>query len=63
MEKKSVEKIFIRFVEKKNKDFFLEDDLINLEASNTIFTTWQDTNYIRWVEISWYKVLLICPIF
>ena len=34
-----VEKIFKRLLEKKNKDFILEEALINLEAQNAIYTT------------------------
>ena len=39
MGKEGVEKIFKRFLEKKNKDFILEEALINLEAQNAIYTT------------------------
>ena len=46
MGKEGVEKIFKRFLEKKNKEFILEEELINLEAQNAIYTTWQDTNSI-----------------
>jgi hypothetical protein len=37
--KESVEKIFKRFLERKNKEFILDDALISLEAQNTIYTT------------------------
>jgi len=39
MGKEGVEKIFKRFPERKNKEFILEEALVNLEAQNAIYTT------------------------
>ena len=39
MGKEGVEKIFKRSPERKNKEFILEEALINLEARNAIYTT------------------------
>ena len=39
MRKEGVEKIFKRFLGRKNKEFILEEELINLEAQNAIYTT------------------------
>ena len=39
MGKEGVEKIFKRFLEWKKKEFILEDELIKLEAQNSIYTT------------------------
>ena len=39
MGKEGVEKIFKGFLERKSKDFILDDALINLEAQNVIYTT------------------------
>ena len=39
MGKEGVEKIFKRFLERKNKEFILDDALISLEAQNAIYTT------------------------
>ena len=39
MGKESIEKIFKRSPERKNKEFILEEALINLEARNAIYTT------------------------
>jgi len=39
MGKEGVEKIFKRFLERKNKEFILQEELINLEEQNSIYTT------------------------
>lgn len=39
MGKDGVEKIYNRFLERKNKDFILDEAIINLEAQNAIYTT------------------------
>jgi hypothetical protein len=39
MEKEWIDKIFKRFPERKNKDFILDEQLIKLEAQNSIYTT------------------------
>jgi len=39
MGKEGVEKIFKRFPERKNKEFILDEAIINLEAQNAIYTT------------------------
>ena len=44
MEKEGIDKIFERFPERKNKDNILDEQLIKLEAQNSIYTTFQDTN-------------------
>jgi hypothetical protein len=37
--KDGVEKIYIRFLERKNKEFILSHARISLKAQNTIYTT------------------------
>jgi hypothetical protein len=39
MGKEGIEKIFKRFPERKNKDVILDEQLIKLEAQNSIYTT------------------------
>jgi hypothetical protein len=39
MGKEGIEKIFKRFLERKNKEFILDEAIIKQEAQNAIYTT------------------------